>query len=70
MNLKEQTDLLDKATNKAIKQVTRERKGKRRNFILEWFRYVNLLSDLDTAWHNHYGKNIKVEVTFEPHEGE
>ena len=29
---------------------------------------INLLSDLDTAWHNGYGKNIKVEVTFEPHD--
>ena len=29
-----------------------------------------LLIDLDDAWHNGYGKNIKVEVTFEPHEGE
>jgi hypothetical protein len=33
---------------------------------------INLLSDLNNAWHNHYhySKNIKVEVTFEPHEGE
>ena len=52
MNLKEQTDLLDKATNKAIKQVTRERKGKRRNFILEWFRYVELVSKQLTKWIN------------------
>ena len=52
MNLKEQTDLLDKATNKAIKQVTRERKGKRRNFILEWFRYVELVSKQLTKWMN------------------
>ena len=52
MNLKEQTDLLDKATNKAIKQVTKERKGKRRNFILEWFRYVELVSKQLTKWIN------------------
>ena len=52
MNLKEQTDLLDKATNKAIRQVTRERKGKRRNFILEWFRYVELVSKQLTKWIN------------------
>ena len=52
MNLKEQTDLLDKATNKAIRQVTRERKGKRRNFILEWFRYVELVSKQLTKWMN------------------
>ena len=31
---------------------------------------INLLSDLDVAWHNVYDKKIKVEVTFEPHEGE
>jgi len=43
MKLKEQTELLEKATDNAIKQVTKERQGKRRNFILEWFRYVKLL---------------------------
>jgi len=52
INLKEQTDLLDKATNKAIKQVTKERQGKRRNFILEWFRYVELVSKQLTKWIN------------------
>jgi len=52
MNLKEQTDLLDKATNKAIKQVTKERAGKKRNFILEWFRYVELVSKQLTKWMN------------------
>ena len=52
MNLKEQTNLLDKATNKAIKQVTKERQGKRRNFILEWFRYVELVSKQLTKWIN------------------
>jgi len=52
MNLKEQTDLLDKATNKAIKQVTKERQGKSRNFILEWFRYVELVSKQLTKWIN------------------
>ena len=52
MNLKEQTDLLDKATNKAIKQVTKERQGKRRHFILEWFRYVELVSKQLTKWIN------------------
>ena len=29
-----------------------------------------LLIDLDDAWHHGYGKNVKIEVTFEPHEGE
>ena len=31
---------------------------------------INLLSDLDMLGIIDYGKNIKVEVTFEPHEGE
>ena len=30
MNLKDQVDILDKATNKAIKQVDKERKNKKR----------------------------------------
>ena len=29
-----------------------------------------LLIDLDDAWHHGYGKNVKIEVSFEPHEGE
>ena len=52
MNLKDQVDILDKATNKAIKQVDKERKGKRRNFILEWFRYVELVSKQLKKWVN------------------
>tara|TARA_Y100000004_G_scaffold57251_1_gene63739 strand:+ start:2250 stop:2411 length:162 start_codon:yes stop_codon:yes gene_type:complete len=44
LKLKEQVDVLNKATDKAIKQVERERKDKRRNFIAEWFRYVELVS--------------------------
>ena len=52
MNLKEQTNLLDKATNKAIKQITKERACKKRNFILEWFRYVELVSKKLTKWIN------------------
>ena len=52
MNLKEQVAVLDKATNKAIKQVDKERKGKRRNFIEEWFRYVELVSKQLTKWMN------------------
>ena len=66
MNLKDQVDILDKATNKAIKQVDKERKGKRRNFILEWFRYVELVSKQLTKWMKYFpwiilGK-IKKEV--------
>jgi len=41
----EQVELLDKATDKALKQVEKERKGKKRNFITEWFRYVELVSN-------------------------
>ena len=52
MKLKDQTDLLDKATNKAIKQITKERACKKRNFILEWFRYVELVSKQLTKWMN------------------
>jgi hypothetical protein len=52
MKLKDQTNLLDKATNKAIKQITKERLGKKRNFILEWFRYVELVSKQLTKWMN------------------
>ena len=52
MKLDEQTKLLDKATNKAIKQITKERAGKKRNFILEWFRYVELVSKQLTKWMN------------------
>ena len=52
MNLKDQVDLLDKATNKAIKQVDKERKNKKRNFIEEWFRYVELVSKQLTKWMN------------------
>jgi len=52
MNLKDQVDILNKATNKAIKQVDKERKGKKRNFIEEWFRYVELVSKQLTKWMN------------------
>ena len=52
MNLKDQVDVLNKATNKAIKQVDKERKGKKRNFIEEWFRYVELVSKQLTKWMN------------------
>ena len=52
MKLREQTGLLGKATDKAIKQVTKERQGKRRKFILEWFRYVELVSKQLKKWIN------------------
>ena len=52
MKLREQTELLEKVTDKAIKQATKERQGKRRNFILEWFRYVELVSKQLKKWIN------------------
>jgi hypothetical protein len=52
MNLKDQVEILNKATNKAIKQVDKECKGKKRNFIEEWFRYVELVSKQLTKWMN------------------
>ena len=52
MKLREQTELLEKATDNAINQVTKERQGKRRNFILEWFRYVELVSKQLKKWIN------------------
>ena len=39
---KKQIEIVDRATDKALKQVERERKGKQRNYIEDWFRYVEL----------------------------
>ena len=39
-----QIKIIDRATDKAIKQVEIERKGKSRNYFDEWFRYVELAS--------------------------
>jgi hypothetical protein len=30
--------------------------------------FLQLLSDLNDAWHEYETKNIKIEVTFEPHD--
>lgn len=30
--------------------------------------FLQLLSDLNDAWHEYETKNVKVEVTFEPHD--
>ena len=40
-----QIKLIDKITSKAIKQVEKERGTKARNYISEWFRYVELVSE-------------------------
>jgi hypothetical protein len=52
MNLKDQVDLLDKATNKAVNQIDKERKGNTPNFIEEWFRFVELVSKQLNKWVN------------------
>ena len=39
-----QMKIIDRVTDKAIKQVEIERKGKSRNYFVEWFRYVELVS--------------------------
>ena len=39
-----QLKIIDKITEKAIKQVELERKNKSRNYIVEWFRYAELVS--------------------------
>lgn len=39
-----QLSLIDQATEKAIRQVEQEVKGKKRNYIIEWFRYIELTS--------------------------
>ena len=39
-----QIKIIDKITDKALKQVELERKNKSRNYIVEWFRYAELVS--------------------------
>ena len=43
MKTDEQLKVIDKITNKAIKQVEIERAGKRRNYFLEMLRYCELV---------------------------
>ena len=40
----EQLRVLNKATDKALKVVEQERQGKRRHYINEWFRWVELVA--------------------------
>ena len=42
MQERDQLDKIDKATEKALKQVEKERNKKRRDYISEWFRWVEL----------------------------
>ena len=44
MKLDEQEKILNKASDKAVDQVIKERKSKRRNLIKEWFRFAELVS--------------------------
>ena len=44
MKLEEQEQILNKASDKAVNQVIKERKTKRRNLIKEWFRFAELVS--------------------------
>ena len=44
MRLDEQEKILDRASTKAVDQVVKERKTKRRNLIKEWFRFAELVS--------------------------
>ena len=39
-----QIKIIDKITDKALEQVELERNNKSRNYIVEWFRYVELVS--------------------------
>jgi len=39
-----QLEIIDKITDKALNQVELERKNKSRNYIVEWFRYAELVS--------------------------
>ena len=43
MKTDEQLKVIDKITNKAIKQVEIERKNKRRNYFIEMLRYCELV---------------------------
>ena len=42
---KKQMKLIDKITEKALKRVEKETKKQPRNYINEWFRYVELVNE-------------------------
>jgi len=42
MDEQKQLDNLDQATKKALNQIEKERKNKERDYISEWFRWVEL----------------------------
>ena len=39
-----QLKIIDKITDKALEQVELERNNKSRNYIVEWFRYIEIAS--------------------------
>ena len=39
-----QLKIIDRATDMALRQVENERRGKERDYIIEWFRYIELAS--------------------------
>ena len=43
-NEEKQMKIIDRVTDKSNKHVEVERKGKSRNYFVEWFRYVELVS--------------------------
>ena len=42
MEERNQLDKLDQATEKALEQIEKERKNKERDYISEWYRWVEL----------------------------
>lgn len=40
-----QIRIVDKAVDKAVQQLERERKDEQANYIVDWFRYVELVSN-------------------------
>ena len=44
MKQEDQMEVINKVTDKAIKQVESERKGKRRNYFVEMLRYCELVT--------------------------
>ena len=44
MKLDDQEKILNKASDKSVAQIIKERKTSRRNLIKEWFRFAELVS--------------------------
>ena len=44
LNEDEQLRKIDKATDQALHEIERERKGKKRDYIAEWFKWVAKVS--------------------------